>query len=354
LSKRKGASKPQGSSIIRIHYDAGWGRRISLRGSAPPLSWSTGLEATWGQGHIWTYVWPRASGVLEFKPLLDDRGWSVGGNYQLRAGTTVDVYPFFGPPVGTLRKVHDFHSPQLDNRRTLAISLPPSYAENPHKRYPVLYMHDGQNAFEDSTSFTGVSWGADRTSHSLVAQGLKDEIIIVGVSNVGTGRVFEYTPGPPSGRTGGADLYGRFLIETVKPWVDSQFRTLPGREDTALMGSSLGGLVSFYLGMRHPDVFSKVACLSSSFMWNGMDLVRQMETAPKKVPVKFYIDAGTNRDPLTPTQHMKEVLKARGYVQGKDLYYHAHKGGKHHESSWAARVHLPLRYLFPWQSSGGT
>jgi predicted alpha/beta superfamily hydrolase len=340
-------------SVIRVHYDAGWGRRITLRGSKSPLAWSAGLEATWTQGNVWTYVWPRSRGVLEFKPLLDDQAWSVGGNYRFRAGSTVDIYPFFRSRTGTLEKVHDFYSPQLDNRRTLTISLPPGYAENPVKRYPVLYMHDGQNAFEDATSFTGVSWRADQTSHALTARGLMDEIIIVGVSNTGHNRVFEYTPGPPSGRTGGADLYGRFLIDTVKPWVDARYRTLPGREDTALMGSSLGGLVSFYLGMRYPEVFSKVACLSSSFMWNGMELVRRVEAAQERAPVKFYIDAGTNRDPLTPTKRMKEALQSRGYVHGQDMYYHEHKGGRHHESSWAERVHIPLRYLFPWQSAGG-
>ena len=151
--------------------------------------------------------------------------------------------------------------------------------------------------------------------------------------------------------TGGAELYGRFLIDTVKPWVDGRYRTLPGREDTALMGSSLGGLVSFYLGLRYPHVFSKVACLSSSFMWNGLALVRHVETAPERVPVKFYIDAGTNRDPLKPTQLMKEALKARGYVQGKDLYYYVAQGAGHNEAAWAARLYLPLTYLFPWQST---
>ncbi len=340
-------------AVIRIHYDAGFGRRITLRGSKPPLSWDTGVEATWTPGNIWTYVWPKTRGVLEFKPLLDDAAWSIGGNGRIRAGSSADVYPFFGSPVGTLEKVHGFHAPQLGNKRTLSISLPPSYAENPFKRYPVLYMHDGQNAFEDSTSFGGVSWGAHRTSHSLVAQGLMDEIIIVGVANTGQRRVYEYTPGPDTGRTGGADLYGRFLIDTVKPWIDGRYRTLPGREDTALMGSSLGGLVSFYLGLRYPHVFSKVACLSSSFMWNGLELVRQVATAPERVPVKFYIDAGTNRDPLKPTQLMRDALKARGYVHGEDMYYYQHKGGRHHEASWAARVHIPLRYLFPRESSGG-
>ncbi len=348
---RSGAS--ESPCVIRIHYDAGPGRRITLRGSKPPLSWDRGLEATWTPGNVWTYVWPRASDELEFKPLLDDTAWSVGGNYRLRGGTSLDVYPFFGPPEGTLEKVHDFYSPQLDNRRTLVISLPPSYAQNPGKRYPVLYMHDGQNVFEDSTSFTGVSWRADKTSHSLLAHGLMDEILIVGVSNAGQRRVYEYTPGPDSDRTGGADRYGRFLIDTVKPWVDGHYRTLPGREDTALMGSSLGGLVSFYLGWRHPQVFSKVACLSSSFMWNGMDMIHQVRTAPERAPVKFYIDAGTHRDPLTPTKLMREALEARGYVHGEDMYYFEHRGGVHHESSWAERLHIPLRYLFPWESSAG-
>jgi predicted alpha/beta superfamily hydrolase len=340
---------PQRTSLIRVHYDAGWGHRITLRGSKAPLSWHAGREATWTEGNVWNYLWTGSSGVLQFKPLLDDTAWAVGGNYRLEAGSTVEVYPFFGAPVGSLDKVHGFHSPQLGNQRTLVISLPPSYSENPLKRYPVLYMHDGQNAFEDATSFAGVSWGADRTAHSLAARGLMEEVIIVGVSNSGPGRVFEYTPGPPSGRTGGADLYGSFLADTVKPWVDGRYRTLPGREDTALMGSSLGGLVSFYLGMSRPDVFSKVACLSSSFMWNGMDLIRRIETSPHKAPVKFYIDAGTTRDPLMPTQRMKQALESRGYVQGEDLGYYEHKGGRHHESSWAARVHRPLKYLFPWQ-----
>ena len=189
--------QPQGTSVIRIHYDTGWGRRITLRGSKRPFSWSTGVEATWTEGHIWTYVWPRSSGVLRFKPLIEDTAWSLGGDYRLQAGSTLDLYPSFGRATGTLHKVHDFHSPQLGNSRTLIISLPPSYAENPLKRYPVLYMHDGQNAFEDSTSFAGVSWRVDQTSHSLAARGLMDEIIVVGVSNTGAGASTSTPPGPP-------------------------------------------------------------------------------------------------------------------------------------------------------------
>ncbi|HYI01129.1 alpha/beta hydrolase [Hyalangium sp.] len=336
---------------IRVHYDAGWGNHLTLRGNKPPFDWSTGVPAIGAEGNVWTFVWPRSSGVLQLKPLLNDRGWSIGGNYRLEAGAPVDIYPFFSPVGGTLHKVHDFHSPQLDNSRTLIISLPPSYAENPLKRYPVLYMHDGQNVFEDATSFTGVSWGVDRTRDSLVVQGLMDEIIVVGISNMGTRRGYEYTAGPASERGGGADSYGRFLVETVKPWVDRQYRTLPGREDTALMGSSLGGLISFYLGTRYPHVFSKVACLSSAFGWNGVDLVSEVERWREPLAVKFYIDAGTHRDPRIPTLRMKEALEAQGYVQGEGMYHYEDKGGRHTEASWAARVHRPLRYLFPWQSA---
>ena len=350
-SKSKSQPTADRGTVIRVHYDAGWGQRITLRGSAPPLFWSTGQEATWSQGHIWTYVWPETSGVLEFKPLLNDRTWSVGGNYRVQGGSTVDIFPSFGGQPSPLHKEHDFHSPQLRNRRSLIVSLPPSYAENPLRRYPVLYMHDGQNVFEDSTSFSGVAWRVDQTSRALAAQGLMDELIIVGVSNAGSARIYEYTPGSASDRGGGADLYGRFLVDTVKPWVDARYRTLTGPEDTALMGSSLGGLISFYLGMRHPEVFSKVACLSSAFGWNGLDLVEEARTTRERLPAKCYLDAGTNRDPITPTRRMRQALEERGYVHGEHLYYHEDKGGRHTEASWAARVHLPLRFLFPWQSA---
>jgi predicted alpha/beta superfamily hydrolase len=253
--------------------------------------------------------------------------------------------------MGYVHIVRDFPSPQEGFARTVRVYTPDAYDALPHHRFPVLYMHDGQNVFEDSTSFSGVAWGVDRTSRALAAQGLMDELIVVGVSNAGPARIFEYTPGPATGRGGGADLYGRFLVDTVKPWVDSHYRTLPGPEDTALMGSSLGGLISLYLGLRHPDVFSKVACLSSAFSWNGVDLVEEVRTTGAPLPVKCYLDAGTRRDPLTPTRRMREALEQRGYVHRKNMYYYEDKGGRHTESSWAARVHLPLKYLFPWQSA---
>ena len=118
-----------------------------------------------------------------------------------------------------------------------------------------------------------------------------------------------------------------------------------------MMGSSLGGLVSFYIGRRNPATFSKVAGMSSSFWWNNQALTRTVETSTTHVPVSFYIDAGTVNDGLPETTRMRTALVADGYVQGNDLYYYIANGASHSETSWAARVSVPLEYLFPWQGT---
>jgi predicted alpha/beta superfamily hydrolase len=340
------------AATIRVHYDVGWGNRITLRGSKAPFSWSTGVNATWTTGNVWTYTWPDSVGDVELKPLVNDQTWSVGANYRVAAGTTVNIYPFFQSRAGTLVKVHNFNSPQLGNSRTLRIYLPPSYSQNPLKRYPVLYMHDGQNLFEAATAFGGIEWRVDETADHLMNTGQMDESIVVGIDNTGANRIYEYTPCcDPTYGGGGANLYERFILETVKPYVDQSYRTLPGNRNTAVMGSSLGGLVSFYIGRRHPEVFSKLAALSSSFWWNNQMLPVEVEISTIKVPVSFYIDAGTNNDGLTDTTRMRNALVVDGHVQGADLYYYVAQGAGHNESSWAARLHIPLTYLFPWQST---
>src|ERR1051325_2949935 len=128
------------ATTLRVHYDTGFGNRIAIRGSAAPPARDPGRDATWAPGNVWTLAWPAAAGDLEVKPLVNDAAWSTGGNYRVPAGATVDIYPFFGPARGSFARFDDFYSPELDNRRTLLVYLPPSYAENPAKRYPVLYM----------------------------------------------------------------------------------------------------------------------------------------------------------------------------------------------------------------------
>ncbi|HLL51918.1 MAG TPA: alpha/beta hydrolase-fold protein [Myxococcaceae bacterium] len=340
------------ATTIRVHYDVGWGNRITIRGNKAPLSWTTGVNATWTTGNAWTYSIADSAGDVEFKPLVNDTRWSTGANYRVKAGATVDVYPFFGPAQGTLRRVDNFYSPQLNNSRSLIIYLPPSYAENPLKRYPVLYMHDGQNLFDPSTSFGGVEWRVDETANAQIGGGHMDEVIVVGVYNAGGNRIYEYTPCcDPQYGGGGANQYEAFLLNTVKPYVDQTYRTLTTRENTAMMGSSLGGLVTFYIGWRNPAVFAKTASLSSSFWWNNRSMVSTVANAPAKVPARFYIDAGTNGDGLADTTAMRDALVSKRYVQGNDLNYYVADGANHSESAWAARLHIPLRWLFPWGST---
>lgn len=336
------------ATTVRVHYDVGYGSRITIRGSAAPFSWTAGVNATWTTGNVWVYSWPNYYGDVQIKPLINDRVWSTGANYRIPAGATVNIYPFFGPAKGTLQKVYNYYSPELGNSRTLIIYLPPSYYENSLKRYPVLYMHDGQNIFDAATSFGGVEWGVDETADRLIGEGSMEEVIIVGIYNSGGSRLYEYTPCCDAYYGGGGvDNYGNFIINNVKPYMDRYYRTIPKRENTALMGSSLGGLASFYLGWKRSDIFSKVASLSGSFWWNDQNLTKQIRYSTTRVPIKVYLDAGTNNDGLTQTTELRNALVEDGYVQGRDLYYYVAQGASHSESSWAARLYIPLKYLFP-------
>jgi predicted alpha/beta superfamily hydrolase len=212
-------------------------------------------------------------------------------------------------------------------------------------------MHDGQNLFDASTSAFGVEWRVDETINARVRAGLMDEVIVVGVDNTAN-RIWEYTPCcDDTYGGGGANVYERFLIDTVKPYVDQTYRTLPAKASTAIMGSSLGGLVSCYIARRNPAVFSKAGCMSSSFWWDDEAFTVQVEQSTAHPPVRVHIDAGTVNDGLPQTQRMDAALRADGYVQGVDLNFYVAQGASHNEASWAARVAIPLSFLFGWQTT---
>jgi predicted alpha/beta superfamily hydrolase len=237
--------------------------------------------------------------------------------------------------------------PGLDRERRVQVYLPPGYATS-NKRYPVLYMHDGQNLFDAKTAAYGVEWGIDETVNHLVAVGQMDEVIVVGIDNT-PDRIPEYTPCcDPKHGGGKLSAYEAFIVDTVKPMIDKTLRTLPGKANTAIMGSSLGGIASVVIAQHHPDIFSRAGGVSSSFWWNNKALITKM---PARVPVKFYIDAGTKDDGLEDTTQMRDAMLAQGYVAGADLLYFAAEGGSHNEKSWAARVEKPLTWFFPWGST---
>jgi predicted alpha/beta superfamily hydrolase len=339
------ASLSAHATTVRIHYPAG---PITIRADKGPMTWSKGAPATKETDGTWTYTWPDALGDIGMKPALGDDKVSIGGVYQLKAGATVDIYPFFGAPFGKVTIVDQFASPQLHNTRSLRVFLPASYHENSAKRYPVLYMHDGQNLFDAKTAAYGVEWGIASTINRLVATGVMEEVIVVGVDNTPE-RIPEYTPCCDVKYGGGKlDAYGTFVVDTVKPYIDKTYRTLPGKENTAIMGSSLGALASIGIAQRYPDLFSKVGAVSGSFWWNDKALITK--PAPR-VQIRLYLDAGTRDDGLAETILMRDALVKQGYQLNRDLLFYQAEGGTHNEKSWAARVEKPLTWFFPWGST---
>jgi predicted alpha/beta superfamily hydrolase len=335
------------ATTVRIHYDAGK-ETLSIRGDKGRMSWSKSAALTRDADGVWTYTWPDSMGLVTIKPVLGAYKVSTGGTYRLAPGSTVDIYPFFGAPFGKVTMVPDFASPQLGNRRQLRIYLPPSYDENPAKRYPVLYMHDGQNLFDAKTAAYGAEWGIDETANHLIASGVMDEVIVVGIDN-SPERIKEYTPCCDPKQGGGKlDAYQAFITDTVKPYIDKTLRTLPGRESTAIMGSSLGGIASLVIAQKRPDLFSKAGGVSTSFWWNERVLVNG--PAPK-VDVKFYLDAGGQNDGLEDTLLMRDAMLAQGYRRDEQLLLVVDENGSHNEKSWAARVDKPLVWFFPWGST---
>lgn len=251
---------------------------------------------------------------------------------------------------GDVRLLEAFRSDVLDNQRDVLVWLPPGY-DGATGRYPVLYLHDGQNVFDTSTSFAGVEWGVDETAERLVHEGRIAPPIIVAVDHAGAHRADEFAPTHDTHRHAGghAGRYARFLVEELKPWVDASFRTEPAAAHTAVGGSSLGGLVTLYLGLEYPHVFGALAVLSPSIWWDRRALLARVEALPGRLPWRIWLDVGTaeGRDTLRNARALKGALQQKGWLPGDDLrYLEAHDAG-HSESAWAARMEGILEFLFP-------
>ena len=259
---------------------------------------------------------------------------------------------------GDIRFHKAFHSNILNNNRDVIVYLPPVYEAHKEKRYSVLYLHDGQNLFDGATSFIpGQEWRVDETAQSLIAAGKVEPLIIVGIYNTGKDRVDEYTPAPDAKyKIGGkADLYGRMLVEELKPFIDANYRTLSDARHTGLGGSSLGGLVSLYLGLKYSDVFGLLAVVSPSVWWANNYIVKYVEAERKRPPVRIWLDIGTRegsnaeaaQKTVVDARLLKEALIRKGWKPGKDLSYFEADGAEHNERAWAVRVKSILEFLFP-------
>ncbi|MBP6821036.1 MAG: alpha/beta hydrolase [Acidobacteria bacterium] len=259
---------------------------------------------------------------------------------------------------GEFRHHAGFHSSFLANNRDVVVYLPPGYLdskshEGEAKRFPVFYLHDGQNLFDTATAFNGVEWGVDETAQQLILRGRIEALIIVAIYNTGADRIDEYAPtvDPRQKRGGKADLYGRFLIEELKPFIDQNYRTLAGPEFTGLGGSSLGGLVSLYLGLKHPNVFSKLMVMSPSVWWDHGMILHYVQHLRAKPTTRIWLDIGSKEGKFTPgyVRQLRDLLIAQGWRLEADLKFLEIRGGQHSEAAWAKRVEPALRFLFPKQ-----
>ncbi len=249
----------------------------------------------------------------------------------------------------------------LDGRRAW-IYLPPGYESSPDLRYPVLYMLDGQNAFDRASSFAG-EWEVDETCERLIAAGEIRPIIVVAVANGEMARSDEYTPWVDTthrgGDGGGGDAHLREFIGTLLPFVDGSFRTLTGPANTGISGSSLGGLITVYAVCAYPQAFGLGAALSPYIPWDEHHLLRCVNSRPKP-DAKLYVDMGTREwgeerdgdgdgvdDSIGELRALSDVLVAKGFVLGEDLMVVEDEGARHHETYWAARFPGALRFLFP-------
>ncbi|MEO1595966.1 MAG: alpha/beta hydrolase-fold protein [Pseudomonadota bacterium] len=285
------------------------------------------------------------------------------------SGSEPDPFAYVDDPAGadvpgTLTYLKDVESAHLDHDRHVAIWLPPGYEDNAEQRYPVLYMHDGQNLFDARGAYTGETWGVAEAVTQLIDAGKIRPMIVVGAFN-SPSRGYEYSPWH------GAPRYARFLTEELMPRIEASYRTLTGPENTFVMGSSMGGLLSYYLVREHPDRFGGCGCVSTHFTISEHmvaryfdDIEPETDGKPDKTPYivrdiergitmpagpRLWFDYGTlglDADYGPPHDRVRAWLLEQERTEGEDFVVREYEGADHNEVSWRERLADPMVYLF--------
>lgn len=258
---------------------------------------------------------------------------------------------------GTVVVWPNLASPQLGRASEIAVYLPPTLAASrladasSGRRYPVIYFHDGQNVFDDRTSFVG-EWEADETLEKLALDGI--EAIAVAIPNGGEARMDEYSPwreknflrGHKGDVGGKGDAYMEWLVEDVKPLIDRSFPIQTERESTGLVGSSMGGLISLYGILKYPEVFGLVGSMSPSVRWRDYGIVKMIEDGGMP-PARIHLDMGGRewRGMTDDARRVRDALTDKGWVEGRDLHYVEERYAIHREDAWARRLPDALRFL---------
>jgi predicted alpha/beta superfamily hydrolase len=252
---------------------------------------------------------------------------------------------------GQLHKHEKFASRFVSKKRDLVVYLPGIYEKRPELRFPVLYLEDGQNLFDPATSFIpGMFWHVGETADALITQGAIQPLIIVGIYNTDK-RLNEYTPTRDKKLGGGrADKYGSMLIKELKPFIESNYRALSDPRNTGMGGSSLGGLLTVYLGLKYPNVFGKLAVLSPSVWWNQRAILDFVAHTPLPAArPRIWLDAGTKEGASTVQNvtALRDSLMQRGWRDNQDLHFELIPDAQHNEDAWSRRVGPFLQFLFP-------
>ncbi len=344
---------PPPTTVVEVIYPPQRGT-IGLRGG-PPLSWEETRrpDRIEGDRHVFELAIP-PGGVVELKTVRDD-DWAGGRNYALHAGDDLVLRPHFDGEGCTLDG--PFVLPFEMGELRYEVLLPPSYGEQETKYYPVVYALDGQSLWSSSNDPYGV-WGLETVLDGLYELDAMSEVIVVGI-HTSDRRIAQLSPVADSRHGGGEgpELLRR-LVEGLMPKVGADYRCKQGPADTALLGSSMGGLFSFFAAWTRPDVFGRAACLSPSFWWADRYAVRLAGQGACPAPrPTLYLDSGAPiseferdahvRDSFPHMRAMYRALMSHCYEPGADFHYLLFPGQRHDASAWSARVAIPLQLLFP-------
>ncbi len=284
--------------------------------------------------------------ILEANPALFASDKPAGPHFER-------IFPHPDQDEASRLESFHFHSAILPDDRSICVYLPPQYAADPTRRFPVFYLHDGQNLFDPRTSYIpGHTWRAGSTADRLNQANQAQPLILVGIANTGLRRMPEYTPTQDFKMGGGeGDRYGRLITDELIPFINRTYRTCVGPENTGLGGSSLGGLISLYLGLQCPRIFGRLGVLSPSIWWDQRSILTFVQDFdPTQHPrPRIWLDIGTaeGQRHVRDTELLSRMLQRKGWRLGNDLAFDKVAGGFHSEDAWADRFDQVLTFLFP-------
>ncbi len=247
---------------------------------------------------------------------------------------------------GIIKYHKNISSNKQDAKRDLIIYLPPDYNKNKIKRYPVLYIHNGENIFDKSTAQNNEEWHADEIVQSLILQKKINDIIIVGINS--KNETADYTPYTDKKKGGGkGNEYIQFIINTIKPFIDNTYRTKKDTLNTGICGYAHGGLISLYAVFKYPDIFSMAGVMSPSLYWADKKILTLIKKN-KKLNIKLWIDVDKKEDKniLHLTRTLQNILKLKGYKEKEDFIYLQYKKTNHSTKTWSERFPMLLKFFF--------